>query len=177
MKKTIAILLIILSFLIIYFLQQNVFTWFTISKISPNLFVILILIIGLFAGKKIGFILGVIFGMYLDITCGKLLGQTALMLGIIGILGEHWDKKYTKESRISLMLMVSIATLIYEFGVYAFSVLKFGSMIEITQFLKILFIEIIYNLIIIIIIYPLIQKLGSMLEETFKEKRIITKYY
>ena len=99
MKKAIAILLIILCFIIIYLIQQNFFTWFTISGISPNLFIILILTIGLFADKKVGFVLGVLFGFYLDTTCGKILGQTALMLGIIGILGEYWDKRYTKESR------------------------------------------------------------------------------
>jgi hypothetical protein len=55
--------------------------------------------------------------------------------------------------------------------------IKFGGQIELLQFLKILSIEIIYNLIIIIIIYPLIQKLGKILGEIFKEKRIITKYY
>ena len=31
MKKTVSILLILLAFLIIYFLQANVFTWFNIA--------------------------------------------------------------------------------------------------------------------------------------------------
>ena len=141
------------------------------------MFIILILTIGLFADKKVGFVLGVLFGFYLDTTCGKILGQTALMLGIIGILGEYWDKRYTKESRVSLMVMISFATIIYELGIYFFNILKFSSLLELSQFLRILFVEVIYNLIIVIIIYPLIQKLGRKLEEVFKERRIMTKYY
>ena len=42
MKKTIDIIIIILAFFIIYFLQTNFFTWFNIAGIMPNLFVVLI---------------------------------------------------------------------------------------------------------------------------------------
>ena len=59
MKKVLSIVLIILSFLIIYFIQSNLFSWFTIANVKPNLFVIFILCIGLFAGKKLGLIFGV----------------------------------------------------------------------------------------------------------------------
>ena len=53
MKKTIAIISLIIAFFVIYFLQTNFFTWFTINGIMPNLFVILVLFIGLFAGRKL----------------------------------------------------------------------------------------------------------------------------
>ena len=71
MKKAILIIVLIIAFFIIYFLQANFFSWFTISGIKPNLFVIFILFIGLFAGKKIGAILGLILGLYLDLVIGK----------------------------------------------------------------------------------------------------------
>ena len=51
MKKAGIIALIILAFFIIYFLQADFFSWFNIFGIMPNLFVILILFVGLFAGK------------------------------------------------------------------------------------------------------------------------------
>ena len=44
-------------------------------------------------------------------------------------------------------------------------------------FLKIVLIEIIFNLMIIIIIYPLIRKLGEKLEQVFNEDKILTKYF
>ena len=44
-------------------------------------------------------------------------------------------------------------------------------------FLKIILIEIIFNLMITIIIYPTIQKLGTKLEEIFNEDKILTKYF
>ena len=157
MKKTLSIILILITFFVIYFLQINLFSWFNIYGVSPNLFIILVLIIGLFIGKKVGLAVN-----------GKIFGQVALMLGIVGLLGEYLDKSFSKESRITLMLMVASTTIIYEVGIYIINIIKLNASIELALFLKILAIETIYNTIITIIMYPIIQRLGEKLESTFK---------
>ena len=53
----------------------------------PNLFVILILYIGLFTNRTLGLTYGVILGIFLDLFIGKKIGITAIMLGSIGIIG------------------------------------------------------------------------------------------
>lgn len=177
MKKVIAIILLIISFFILYFIQSNFFTWFTIAGIQPNLLVILVLFIGLFAGKKIGLILGIVFGFYVDVIIGRQIGISGIMLGIIGILGEYLDKNFSKESRVTIMLMMAGSTIIYEVGCYIFNLITLEMNLEILSFLKILVIEVIYNLILVIILYPFIQKMGHILEETFKAKNILTRYF
>lgn len=177
MKKILSIIAITIVFFVIYFLQINLFNWFNIYGISPNLFIIFILFIGLFIGRKIGFAFGILFGLYIDIINGKILGQTAIMLGIVGLLGEYLDKSFSKESRITLMLMVASTTIIYEIGIYLISIISLGVNIEILSFIKILLIEIIYNTIITIIIYPLIQMAGVELENTFKQQKIRSRYF
>ena len=177
MKKVLAIILLIISFLIIYFIQSNFFTWFTIAGVQPNLFVIYILFVGLFAGKKIGLILGIILGFYLDMVIGRQIGVSGIMLGIIGLLGEYLDKNFSIDSRVTIMLMLAGCTIIYEVGCYIFNLITLELNLEIISFIKILLIETIYNLIIVIIIYPLLQKLGHLLEETFKTKNILTRYF
>ena len=104
MKKFLVVLGIIFTFFILYFLQANFFTWFTISGVMPNLFVIFILFIGLFIGKKMGLVFGIIFGIYLDFLVGKSIGISGLMLGMIGLLAEYVDKNFSKDSRITMML-------------------------------------------------------------------------
>lgn len=168
MKKTLSIILILITFFVIYFLQINLFSWFNIYGVSPNLFIILVLIIGLFIGKKVGLALGIVLGLYIDVVNGKIFGQVALMLGIVGLLGEYLDKSFSKESRITLMLMVASTTIIYEVGIYIINIIKLNVSIELALFLKILAIETIYNTIITIIMYPIIQRLGEKLESTFK---------
>ena len=177
LKKVVSIVLLIIIFFVIYFLQSNFFTWFTIGVVQPNLFVILILVIGLFAGKKLGIVLGIVFGFYIDLVIGRQVGISGIMLGIIGLIGEMLDKNFSKESRLTIMLMIAGCTAIYEVGCYIFNVVTLEMNFEIIAFIKILLIEIIYNLIITIIIYPLIQKAGHALEDIFKTKTILTRYF
>ena len=54
MKNTLIVISAIFVFLISYLLQANFFNWFNIAGITPNLFVILVLFLGLFGGKRLG---------------------------------------------------------------------------------------------------------------------------
>lgn len=177
MKKALAIIFIILTFLIIYFLQANFFIWFNIAGIKPNLFVVLILLVALFAGRKIGIPIAIFLGFFLDIVIGKSIGISALMFAIIAFLGGYLDKNFSKDSKLTIMLMVVGATVVYEFGAYIFSIIHSSANVEMLSFVKILIIEIIYNTILTIILYPLIQKSGYKLEEVFKENKILTRYF
>lgn len=51
------------------------------------------------------------------------------------------------------------------------------SVVEIKAFVKILFIETLYNAILTIILYGAIVKLGYKLERQFKQKNILTRYF
>lgn len=74
------------------------------------------------------------------------------------------------------MLISMGTTLICEIIAYIYIIIN-GASIEVLAFLKIVLIEIIFNLMIIIIIYPLIRKLGEKLEQVFNEDKILTKYF
>ena len=177
MKKILSIIFILLAFFILYFLQSNFFTWFNMAGIMPNLYVIFVLFIGLFGKKKLGLIFGIIFGLYLDIVLGKVVGISSLILGLIGFLGEILSKNFSKDSRFTLMIMVIGATIIYEIGLYIINILKMNAPVEILGFIKILLIETLFNVIITIIIYPLMQKMGYHLENTFEEKVMLTRFF
>ena len=176
MKKALSILCLILTFFIIYFLQANFFTWFNIATIMPNVYVILVLFIGLFVKRKIGLACGIGFGLYLDIVLGKTIGTSALALGIVGLLGEILSKNFSKDSRFIVCLMVIGTTAVYEIIVYLLTMLRTEGTVEILAFLKILLIEMLFNGLITIIIYPLIKKAGYYLENLYDDKFILTRY-
>lgn len=96
MRNTLIIIGIILIFLILYFVQVNFFNWFTISGISPNLFVIYVLFIGLFGGKKLGIPIGIVIGLSLDFFISKKVGILGIMLGIVGMVRKHIRQKFFK---------------------------------------------------------------------------------
>ena len=177
MKKVLSIVFIVLTFFIIYFLQSNFFTWFNLAGIMPNLYIILVLFVGLFAKRKIGLVLGIIFGLYIDIVLGKIVGISAIALGAVGLIGEILSKSFSKDSRFTIMLMVISVTILYEVILYIFNILQTDAVLEIFSFLKILLIEIFYNTIITIIIYPLIKNAGYKLENTFEEKVMLTRFF
>ena len=122
----------------------------------PNLFVIYVLFIGLFASRTLGTIYGVVLGLILDFLLGKQIGINAVTLGIVGFLAGVFDKNFSKDSRMTIMLMVLGSTFLLEVLNYLLSYMFSGINIEIIRFSIILTIEIIYNLLLTIILYPII---------------------
>lgn len=177
MKKFKCILIVFLMFIVIYFLQINFFTWFNIAGIMPNLFIVLVLFIGLFIGKKMGAVFGLLFGIILDLLLGKTIGFSGILLAVIGLMGEYFDKNFSKDSRIMIVLMSVGSTLVYEIGMYIVNVVKLGINIEIFDFLFNLLIENIFNILIILIFYPAMKKLGYYLEEKYKGRKFLTRYF
>lgn len=177
MKKAIINIVLILVAFFIYFLQSNFFSWFNIAGIMPNVFVILVLFIGLFANKIVGGIYGIVIGFFLDLVIGTRIGIYALGLGLIGFLAGAFDKNFSKDSRITIMIMVLGATVVFEVLSYFLNYIFLEINIEIWNFIKILLIEVIFNLLITIIIYPLIQKFGYIIENEYKGNKILTRYF
>ena len=177
MKKTIINISLVLIAYFLYFLQSNFFSWFTIAGVMPNLFVILVLFIGLFHGRTAGIIYGLAIGMILDLVLGKQIGVNMIGLGIIGFLAALFDKNFSKDSRATIMFMVLGATIIFEVMVYVANGILYASNMELFNFVKILAVEVIYNLILTIIIYPLIQKFGYYIENEYKGNKILTRYF
>ena len=177
MKKFAIILCLIMSFLIIYLMQVNFFSWFNLAGVRPNLFIILVLTIGLFSGRSMGITFGVLFGLVLDFLIGKSIGISALMLGIVGFIGGYLDKSFSKDSRITMITMIGISTIIYEIGIIILNYFINNATISIGYIITNVMIELIYNAIITIIIYPLIIKFGYRIEENFKQNNILTRYF
>lgn len=177
MKKVFINIAIIIIFIFIYLVQANFFTWFNIDGVMPNLFIILMLYIGLFMGRSSAIAYGMIFGMLIDIFISRKLGITSIMLSVIGVIANLFDKNFSKDNRITIMAMVGICTIIYEIGLYFLNYMILNINIEILAFTKILIIESLYNVILTIIIYPIIQLTGYDIEEEYKGSKILTKYF
>lgn len=91
--------------------------------------------------------------------------------------GGIFEKNFSKDSKITVMLMCAIATVSYETFIYLYRSIALSANIEIWTFIKILSIEILFNTLITVIIYPLMQKLGYKIEAIFKKPQILTRYF
>ena len=177
MKKTIINIVLVLTTLIIYYLQSNFFTWFNIAGIVPNLFIIFTLFIGLFSTRTMGTAYGMVIGLILDLLLGNKVGVNAATLGLIGFLAGEFDRNFSKDSRMTVMLMVLLATVLVESINYLLKYILLSSSVEIWSFITILLIETIFNCILTIILYPLMQKAGYYIENEYNGNKILTRYF
>lgn len=177
MKKLLVIIGCILTFFLIYFLQSNFFNWFNIAGVKANLFIIFVVYIGLFIGRGMGLTLGLLFGLFLDLFAGKVIGIYGVGLALVGLLAGYINTKFSKESRITIMLCVSILTVIFEIGIYIANIAIFESILSLDYFIKTLMIETIFNSIILIILYPILKKVGYFVQDIFTNSNVLTRYF
>lgn len=177
MRKTVITVILFIVFLIIYFLQANILPNFTIAGITPNLFVIFVLFIGLYANQVLGIVFGIVIGLFLDSIYGQSIGLSAVMLCLIGFLGSYFDKNFSKDNKLTILFMVIGTTAIYEFGLYSLKSIIYEFDFELWFFLRIVLLEILYNSLISIIFYPLLQKAGYAIDRNFKENNLLTRYF
>ena len=177
MKKTLLVVAIFIIYFIIYFLQVNFFSWFTIAGIKPNLFVLLVLFIGIFLGAKSGAILGFVIGLYTDFLFSGNIGMSAMLFGILGVAGYCLEKRFSRDSKITIIIMGSIVTALYEVTAYILTVIFHSVEIDLLKFVYMLVIEIIYNAMLLIIFYPLVQKYGNRAEDLYNNTNMLPKYF
>lgn len=177
MKKFFLGVLMFIIFIVLYLIQSNFFDWFTIAGISPNIFIIFMLFLGLFTNNRFSLAIAVLSGITLDLLVGRTLGVNTIVFCLIVVAGGYFDKNFSKENKISIIIMVIGLTIGSEIISYLLNSLLLEIPLELLPFAKILIIEVIYNVILTFIFYGLILKLGGIIERQFKQRNILTRYF
>lgn len=155
MKKIKDIIIIFLIFILIYFLQINIFNNFTIFNVKPNLFIILIFSIGIKYNKLFSSIIGLIIGFFLDLLISSKIGINMFLFGGLGFITSYMSEILFSENKLTNILIIFFSTIIIEIIKYILNIFYLNINIEIKTFIFIIFIEAIYNILIFIIIYPI----------------------
>lgn len=128
-------------------------------------------------GRNVAMPFGFFIGIYLDILTGKQIGISAIMYSVIGFLGGYFDKNFSKDSKITIILMVVGTTILFETVVYLYTIARNQIPIQLFGFVKILVFEVIFNILLTIILYPAIKSVGYYAENIFKKKKFLTRYF
>ena len=139
-KPVLIVISLVLFFVfgLVYFFQTNIFPLIPISGIVPNLFVIYVLVIGLFGNNFLAIMFGIISGFFIDMTYSETLGITSAMLCLIGFIATWFDSLWSKDEKISIIIMVILSTFIFEFGAYFIKSIVLEFNVELGVFFKIL---------------------------------------
>lgn len=167
-------LILLLSFLLIYFLQANIFPLITIAGIVPNLFIMFILFIGLYGNAFLAIFFGILSGLWIDSIYGTSLGITSACLTIVGFIASWFDSLWSKDEKISIIIMVVVSTIIFEMTSYFLKSVILEFEFELIPFLKILGIECLYNTLLTIILFKPLKKLGYKMERNLKRNNMYT---
>lgn len=110
--------------------------------------------------------------MFIDLTYGEVVGITPAMLCLVGFIATIFDSLWSKDEKISIIIMVVLSTFIFEFGSYFIKSVVLDFKVELGTFFKILLWEEIYNVILTIIFFGLIKKLGYTMERKLKRSNM-----
>ena len=110
--------------------------------------------------------------MFIDLTYADVVGITPAMLCLVGFVATWFDSLWSKDERISIIIMVILSTFIFEFGSYFIKSLILDFEIEVKIFFRILLCEEIYNTLLTIIFFGMIKKLGYMMERKLKRSNM-----
>ena len=91
--------------------------------------------------------------------------------------GGYLDNDLSKDSKITIILLVMGLTFSYEVFAYIYRSIILSFNMEVYTFIKKIIIEIIFNALLTIILYPLMQKFGYKMEEIYKKTQILTRYF
>lgn len=177
MKRAKIFIFLVMIYFVIYFLQVNFFNWFNIKGVQPNLFVVLVLFVGIFSNARVGQVFGFITGLYTDFLFSNSIGISAVLFALIGYSGDFLQKRFPRDSKITIMIMSSITTAVYEIIRVIYRYMFFSSTVGFVTFIYTLAIELVFNALLITILYPLIHKVGLLMDEAFGANETITKYF
>ena len=167
-------IVLFIVFQLLYFLQTNIFPLIPIAGITPNLFVIFIIFIGLYGNNFLSMLYGIICGIWIDSLYGEVIGISSAMFCLIGFIATWFDTLWSKDEKISIIIMVILSTLFFEFGSYFIKSIILDFELEVKIFFKILFLEELYNVLLTIIFFGLIKKLGYIMERKLKRNNMYT---
>lgn len=155
-----------------YFLQMGVFSELTLGGISPNLFIIFVVSIGMIRGKKEGCILGFIFGILTDAMYAVYFGFYALVFALLGYAAGYVQQIFYEEDMTLPLVIISLADLLYGAAIYIFTFLPRGRTDFLYYFTRIILPEMIYTLILAVFLYRLITFINRKIEIKGSEKHI-----
>lgn len=176
MKKTVITGTIILITIVLLMLQLSIFNNLRLFNVKPNLFLILLTSLVVYTNKKTTYVFFILTGIILDLLLGGMIGITSISMLISSIIIMSFKNILTKKNMANFLLFILIVTIFYEL---VYNLIRIG--LTNTSFdiyiLKIISIESIYNILISIIIYPIIEKIGNEIYPEYKKSNILTKYF
>ncbi len=152
----------IIFLLLFSIIQPTLLNDLQIFGVTANLFLLYVIVISCFCGKKEAAITGFVFGLFLDFFVSEVIGLNAVLMMSFGYLTSDFCERTIRKVTFGITLIIVVAvTLIYEILYYVFAFLgdlHFGNIL-----IKIILPECLCSAIAAIPIYIVIKKFSKSL--------------
>lgn len=158
--------MVFVTFVIICFsiwFQINFLNSIPLSGVNANFGIVLVAGLGLISGKFVGGLTGGVYGLLLDIALGRSIGIYLSLYALVGILSGFLNKGFSKGNKISMIMIVLIATSLFETVLYLFNIILNRYDLNFGILFNVLFLESAYNILLTIIFFIPISFLGDIL--------------
>lgn len=156
MKKIYLLLVAVLVFI----MQTTLIQQFRIFGVIPNSMLVLIVIFIFSFKKKEGIQLALFLGLLQDVMISKFIGINTIIYVLIAVGLYLFKEIFSNDQRLNIVIATVAATFFYHmlFGSISFLLADYTK--TLSYILKIMIIEMIYNLVIAYIIYGFIFKMA-----------------
>ena len=168
MKKVIVGFVTFLMILLLIIIQNNFLNEFPLFGVYSNVGILFICVIGIVAGEYVGLAVGGVYGLLQDISFGRSLGESLVSFLIIGICAGYLKKMISLDNQLSLILIIVVLTFLFEIIQMLTFGLLYGFDFEILYFVKVVLLEIIYNIFIGYVFYKPFMLWGEVINRSRK---------
>lgn len=130
-RKDITVVRLIAYFieiLLCFLLQSSVFSFFRISGVVPNCFLILVITVAYTKGQIPAIVIGFLSGMILDLSFTENVGFCAILYMGIAFVAGYSNKIYDNRDFITPLGLITLGELLYSFLFFVFRFLLQGKL-------------------------------------------------
>lgn len=165
LRKILAFTYVILLIMAIYLIQIYVIDSRTLFGVKPNLILISVVTISLWYGLYIGSFYSLFIGILTDCIFGNTYGLFTVSYAVTGILVGFLNYNYRKENKVSLIYVTILATALFEIIQYLSYIFISNSLVNIFYLIKQIFLAALLNICISYILYGILYKITSYVDE------------
>ena len=141
-----------------FLLQCTVFNTIAVLGVTPNVILMMTAVYSFFFKKMDGLTIGVVFGILQDMLFGQIIGISALIYLILGMILKFMRTVVFKDNRILLLFVVIFSTLFYTLAYWLLSCVMLQTDLSLLYSLKRVPISIVMNFIVLLLIVPIAKK-------------------
>jgi rod shape-determining protein MreD len=153
-------------FIFALLLEGSVFSFFMLEKALPDIFLVMVVLLGFILDERRGAIIGLCAGLLQDVIFSSALGFFALAKMILGYGAGLLGRELYREQLLAPVLLVFVATLTHEILLYFLvsQFVGFGFPVE-WSFSRLFIPKAFYNTVLALLLYPFFFRLYHRLKQ------------